>query len=129
MSRAHRDYTDRSAGERSFEGFDVEKPMPGYYRMRLRGGAVWGVVKIWWGQPADPITGETLDRSYRWQAHFNGELIEFDRAWPACARQPATEADYHNAIRRQEWAQQHAPTSAYADPRARLDPLDAPLTF
>jgi hypothetical protein len=129
MSRARWDYTDRSPAERSFEGFDVEKPVPGYYRMKLRSGGVFGVVRIWWGPPADPITGEELDRSYRWQAAFNGELIDLERAWPACARMPATERDYQLAIKRQGWAKQHAPQSAYADPRTPLNPLDAPLTF
>lgn len=129
LSRAHRDYTDRSPAGRSFEGLDVEKPIAGFYRMKLRSGGVFGVVHIWWGAPLDPINGEEMDRGYRWQAQFNGELIDFERAWPACARMPATEEDYRLAIRRQDWARQHAPASGYVDPRAPLNPLDAPLTF
>lgn len=129
MIRAHRTYSDRGEQTRSFEGLDVEKPVAGYYRMKLRSGGVFGVVRISYGPPADPITGEELDRSWRWMAHFNGELIEFERAWPACARMPATEQDYTLAIKRQDWARQNAPESAYADPRTPLNPLDAPLTF
>lgn len=110
-------------------GLDVEKPVAGYYRMKLRSRGVYGVVRIWHGPPLDPVTGEELDRSWRWQAAFNGEAIPFERAWPVCAKEPATEQDYRLAIKRQDWAREHAPQSAYADARAAHDPLDAPLTF
>jgi hypothetical protein len=110
-------------------GFDASTPVAGYYRFRLRGGAVWGVVKVWFGPPHDPHTGEELDRSHRWQAEFNGDPIEIEDVWPVCAKHPATERDYRVAAKRQTWAQEHAPKSAYADPRARLDPLSAPLPF
>lgn len=129
MTRKPLSYADAAQPVRSFEGFDVEKPIEGYYRMKLVSGGVYGVVRVWYGAPLDPITGEEMDRSWRWQAAWNGELIDFERAWPACAKLPATEADYRVAIRRQEWARQHAPTSGYADGRTRHNPLDAPLTF
>lgn len=128
MTRAYVDYSDRSQTRR-FEGLDVSEPVEGFYRFRLRSGGVFGVVRLRFGPPDDPITGEPLDRYWRWQAHFNGELIDFDRCWPACAKNPCTEADYRAAIARQAWAKQHAPDSAYADPRARHDPLTAPMPF
>lgn len=111
------------------QGIDVEQPIAGYYRMKLRSGGVYGIVRIWHGPPLDPVTGEELDRSWRWQALFNGEPIDFEDAWPVCAKMTATEQDYRIAINRQAWAQKHAPKSGYADARARHDPLNAPLTF
>lgn len=128
MTRALRTYGERTA-QRAFTGLDVESPVAGFYKMRLRSGAVFAVVKVWFGPPNDPVTGEPLDRSWRWQAHANGELIPFEQAWPACARIPATEDDYRRAIQRQRWAQENAPGTAYADPRAKYDPLSSPLPF
>lgn len=129
MSRAHRIYDNRSEFTHRFEGIDASEPAEGFYRFRLRSGGVFGVVRLRYGPPDDPITGEPLDRSWRWQADFNGEYVDLHRVWPACARNPVTEADYRRAIKRQEWAQEHAPGTAYADPRARHDPLSSPMPF
>lgn len=132
MSRRQISYADAAQTmQRVFAGTDVTEPEAGFFRFRLRSGGVRGVVRIWNGPPHDPVTGEELDRSWRWQAEFNGELIDFDRVWPACAGEPVTEQDYRRAIARQEWAREQAPGSAYADPRAKLDPLstDTPLPF
>lgn len=128
MTRAHIDYTDRPQ-HRRFSGLDVTTPVEGYYRHRLRSGGVFGVVRIWYGPPHDPVTGEVMDRSWRWQAKFNGEPVNFDDVWPDCAKQAVSEQDYRRAIARQKWAENSAPDSAYADPRKRYDPLTAPLPF
>jgi hypothetical protein len=103
----------------------------GFFRFRLRAGSVIGGVKIWHGPPLDPITGEELDRSHRWQALFDDEPVDFDRVWPACTGSPITEAEYRALVARREWARQHAPDSAYAKPGKRIDPLSraTPLQF
>lgn len=129
MTRAYVDYTERHGNHDTFDGFDPSVPVAGFYRFRLRAGSVRGVVKIWHGPPHDPVTGEELDRSWRWQARFNGEYIDVDRVWPACAKHPTDEQHYRRVIARQEWAQENAPGSAYADPRAKQDPLAGPLPF
>lgn len=112
-------------------GLDVTKPVEGYYRMRLRSGAVKSGIRVWYGPPHDPVTGEELDRSWRWQAMADGEAVDLDRIWPACAADPITEADYLYLLRRREWAQEHAPDSAYAVVGKKYDPLDPknPLPF
>ena len=46
----------------------TDTPIPGFYRMRLRSGGQPVGVRVWFGPPADPVTGEELDRSWRWQA-------------------------------------------------------------
>lgn len=132
VSRRPISYADaKRTMDRVFSGLDVERPVAGYYRFRLRSGGVRGGVKLWYGPPHDPVTGEELDRSWRWQAEFEGEPIEFDRVWPQCAGDPITETEYRRLCARKSWAEQHAPNSAYADRSRRIDPLspDTPLPF
>jgi hypothetical protein len=130
VSRTALTYGDRAIPRR-FDGIDVTEPKAGFYRARLVSGGVRGGVRLFYGPPKDPITGEELDRSWRWQAEFDGEPVEFDRAWPVCAGEPITEAEYRRYCQRKTWAESNAPQSAYADRRKRLDPLDSatPLPF
>ena len=109
--------------------FSTDHPIAGFYRFRMHGGAVWGVVKVWYGPPRDPVTGEEMDRSLRWQASFNGEPMDIERAWPVCAKHPASERDYRIACQRQTWAQEHAPETSYADPHRKHDLLSGPMPF
>ncbi len=128
MTRSATPYASAGA-TKTFEGFDASVPIAGYYRMKMRSGGVRGVVKLVYGPPLDPVTGEELDRSWRWMAFFNGEAIPVERAWPGCAGDPTDEQHYQRAIARQAWAQESAPDSAYADPRKKLDLLSSPLPF
>lgn len=104
---------------------DVSEPKAGFFRHKLRSGGVVGAVRIWHGPPHDPVTGEEMDRSHRWQAEFLGEYAEFLDVWPACAgdANEITEAEYRALIARKEWAKTNAPASAYANPKRRYDPL------
>lgn len=112
-------------------GHRVDEPIEGYYRHRLRSDGVRGAVRIWYGPPLDPVTGEELDRSWRWQATMNGEPIDFDRCWPACASDPLSAEEYNYLIQRNDWAKRHAPESGYADARKKHDLFDinSPLPF
>jgi hypothetical protein len=130
MSRELRVYGERGA-HRRFEGLDVSTPTEGYYRYRLRSGAVYGGVRIWHGPPLDPVTGEELDRGWRWQATFNGEYIDLDRVWPACGRMPIDKAEHDRLARQSSWARDAAPGSAFANSTRKIDrlSLDEPLPF
>jgi hypothetical protein len=110
---------------------DVSEPVAGFYRLRLGRDTITGGVRLWFGPPHDPVTGEELDRSWRWQAEFNGEVIDFDRVWPVCAGDQITEQEYQRYIARRDWARENAPDSAYAERGRRLDPLStkSPLPF
>ena len=110
-------------------GFDPDVPVSGHYRMRLRQGAVFSAIRIWHGPPLDPVTGEELDRGHRWQCTINGQLADLERAWPRCAADAISKAEYDYLIGRQAWAQQHAPGSPDADPTKPIDLLSAPLPF
>lgn len=134
MSRQHLDYSRRQplALSSGAEGaVQVAAPEPGFFRYRLRSNGVRGGVKIWFGPPHDPVTGEELDRSWRWQALFDDQPVHFDDVWPACTGEPISEADYRRYCARRKWAEQHAPQSAYADPRKKHDlfSIDSPLPF
>lgn len=130
MSRQALEYCTQK-GEKSHSGVDVSTPCEGYYRHRMRSGAVYGGVHIWFGPPFDPVTGEEMDRSWRWQAKFNGQPIDLDYVWPVCASKPISKPEYERYCQQQEWAQEYAPDSAYADPKRRIDPLsmNEPLPF
>jgi hypothetical protein len=115
----------------AYNGVDVSEPVAGFYRFRLSRGSIAGGVHIWFGAPCDPVTGEEMDRGWRWQAEFCGEPLEFDRCWPVCADEPITEAEYRAYCARVDWARENAPNSAFAKPGRRFDPLsnDNPLPF
>ena len=110
---------------------EIAAPVAGFYRHKLRSGSIAGGVRLFYGPPHDPVTGEELDRSWRWQAEFNGQPVDFDQVWPACAGDPITAADYQTYIARQRWAEENAPGSAYARPGKRVDLLSTqePLPF
>jgi len=127
MVRARLDYSQRS--EFRAVGFDPDEPIAGYYRMRLRSGAAFCGIRIWHGAPLDPVTGEEMDRSHRWQAQANGEPIDLERVWPKCAADPVDEAEHQYLCGVQAWAKKNAPDSPQANPMRRINPLTAPTPF
>ena len=131
MSRAGLVYAKGASTTSVAGSVDVSTPKAGFYRYRLGQGTVRGGVRLWHGPPHDPVTGEEMDRSWRWQAEFDGEPIDFDRVWPACAKEEITEAEHRALINRRAWARENAPDSAYAQIGRRHDPLaaSAPLPF
>lgn len=112
----------------TFAGFDVDAPVPGYYRMRLNAAGVDVGIRIWFGPPKDPVTGEELDRSHRWQAEANGRPIDLDRVWPVCAKNPIDEAQHDYLASLQRWGAENG-HEALADPRRPLSPLHSPMMF
>jgi len=111
---------------------DVERPIAGFYRMHFGAETVAFGVRVWFGPPLDPVTGEEMDRSWRWQAQADdGHLLEWERIWPACARDPISETDFNARRARRAWARKHAPESSYAERGRKRDPLSTnePLPF
>lgn len=128
MSRPAVNYSDRTAYAPAV-GYSAETPTAGWYAFRLVAGGHKVAVRIWHGAPLDPVTGEELDRGWRWQAQADGKPIDLDRVWPGCAREPitATEAAYLTEIA--AWARENAPESAAANPRKKIDLLSEPMPF
>lgn len=109
-------------------GVSIE-PVEGFYRTRLRMGGIQVGIRIWFGPPHEPWTGEEMDRSHRWQAECNGRYIEFDRVWPSCAKDPINAEEYDYLSSLQAWGEKHEPDGAIADPTRKIDPLHTPLLF
>jgi hypothetical protein len=106
-----------------------DTPSPGFYRFRLRSDGVFVGIRIWYGPPHDPDTGEVMDRSLRWQAECNDRPIDIARVWPYCAGQPIDRAEYRKLAGLQSWATEHMPQSPLARPTLSADPLKMPLPF
>ncbi len=128
VSRADLDYR-ASTPVAPRDGVREDRPVAGFYRAKLRSGAHPVGVEIFHGPPFDPVTGEELDRSHRWQARVNGQLVEIDTVWPRCGGEPIGEAEYRYLTDLAAWARDNAPGSPQANPRRRIDPLTAPMPF
>ncbi|BCA57725.1 hypothetical protein [Sphingomonas sp. HMP6] len=122
MTRAYLDYTVRREAA-PVAGFNPDVPIVGHYRMKMRSGGVFVGVRVWFGAPTDPDTGEELDRSHRWQATENGRPVDLERVWPRCAEDQITESEAAHLIAVEAWAKQNAPNSALANPKRRIDLL------
>jgi hypothetical protein len=131
MSRKHHDYSAPVEVTTPFAGYRADVPTAGFYRARVSKDGILAGVRIFHGPPLDPVTGEELDRSWRWQAEVNGEPADIERLWPWCARETISEAQYRVYCGRQTWAKSAAPDSAYASPSRKIDLLSrsTPLPF
>lgn len=102
-------------------------PIAGCYRTKLKSGGHPVGVRIWFGPPKDPVTGEVMDRSWRWQAEANGRYIDLERVWPVCAKEPISREEHDYLAGLQSWGEQHAPDSPQANPNKAINLLDAPI--
>jgi hypothetical protein len=107
MNRADRVYADK----------------PGLYAITLAKNAPEVGCLVAYGPPIDPLTGETLDRSYRWSVWINGKEVhnspaQYDRL---LIGRVITEAYYRWLLADRAWARQHAPDSPEANPRQRVE--------
>jgi hypothetical protein len=128
MSRSSTPYASGAAWKApEGYGYAADVPVEGYYKTRLRAGGIFVGIRIWFGPPLDPVTGEEMDRSHRWQAQANGRYIDLERVWPSCARQTCTEAEYRYLTSLQDWGEANAPNSPQAKPTTPVDLLTAPL--
>lgn len=107
------------------------QPIAGHYRTRLVAGGPWCPVKIWHGPPADPVTGELLDRSPRWQATLRGEPYDGDviELWLRCAGHPISKAEHDYQVAMHKHATEHEPRLPEAAPKTRIDHHKMPPIF
>lgn len=101
--------------------YHVDTPTAGHYAMRLVRNGPLVPVRIWFGPPHDPVTGEELDRSPRYQAQIAGKEADIDRVWPWCAKNPIAENEYRYMLDVSQWATEHAPREPEAKPREPVD--------
>lgn len=113
--------------------FNPSSPVAGFYRTKLVKGGPWVPVRIWYGPPLDPETGEELDRSPRWQALVNGEEVdgpnEVEWVWVWCSNKGITEAEYRYMLAKKEHAEKFAPELPEASPREKIDLNKLPPLF
>lgn len=128
MSRPTVIYNTRGASTGHAVGFDPDKPIAGFYKMRLRRDGAFCAIRIWHGAPRDPIDGTILDRSLRWQATCNGKPIDLERVWPKCADKRIEEAEARHLVALQRWGRD-AGHADLADPTRKINPLKSPLMF
>jgi hypothetical protein len=69
-----------------------------------------------------------MDRSPFIAAFVAGEPVAMDDVW-LHRGEPITEADYNFRVADMRWAQQHAPDEPQAQPRAKIDLMQAKLPF
>jgi hypothetical protein len=110
---------------------DANQPQACFFKMRLVKDGAFVAGRIWYGPPADPVTGETLDRSWRWQAEFNGVIGDpiALHVWPHCANHELTEDDYRYLCDKAGHAKENLPDSPEANPRRAINwnKVDIPL--
>lgn len=99
----------------------VSVPEEGYYWRRFIRGGPKIPVRIWFGPPHDPVTGEQLDRSHRWQATVNGKDADPYDTWISCAAHPIDETEYNYMMGLSKWAKEHAPNAPEAKPHEKID--------
>jgi len=120
---------NRTGVARSKRGpsFDPDIPVAGCYRTRFVKDGPPVALRIWFGPPLDPETGEEMDRAPKWFAMINGVLaVEAARFWPGCARDPISFAEYRHICRRSATLD---PADPYFDPFTAVDPARAPPPF
>lgn len=91
----------------------------GFYETRLVKGGPPVAVRIAYLPPDDPVTGEPLDRSYRWRCWIGGQEIEDQgRIWEtAMTARPCDEDRYRYLLAVHEWEVEHRPDFPAASPR------------
>ncbi len=120
----------------------TDQIVPGWYETKLvKGGPLVGA-RIAFMPPDDPITGEPMDRSYRYRLWIGGrEIIDdgqptqrdpetnkivrvgfLDRLWNiALTGNPVEEHRYHHLVAVHEWEVEHRPDLPAASPRAAVE--------
>lgn len=105
------------------QSFDINVPIAGFYKSRMVRGGPWVPIRIWNGPPKDPLTGEELDRSWRWQAERLGREIDVFTVWPYCAMHSITREEYDFLLADHKWAVEHAPDEPAANPKTPINHL------
>lgn len=124
-----------------FERHGADALAAGFYLLQsTRGTRVDIPVRVWFGAPEDPETGEELDRSPRWQIKIGFQLLEDEPmrigaiwfnditdVWPTCARRPIDEVEYRYRLERASWAGQYDPEDAHGQIGGLIDPMTCRL--
>lgn len=99
-----------------------DQPQTGLFKRRLVKDGAWVPVKIWYGAPLDPDTGEELDRSPRWQA-LEGDRPSDDvpHTWLYSCDHPIDKAEYDYLMALGRYSVAHDPESPEARSHKPID--------
>jgi len=107
--------------------FDADLPVAGCYQVRLVRHGPPCALRVWFGLPLDPVTGEELDRAPVWLARVNGgQPRPASWFWPECATHPISQEEHDRLVQLHRTLD---PRSAFYDPLRPLDPLTTPVPF
>jgi len=117
---------------------DADAPREGLYQW-VRAGCVPRAVRVWFGLPSDPLTGEPLDRSPRWQLAIDGAVIDgtetgpwaagWADVWPLVADAPIGRAEYEYLVARWLHGERVDHREPFGRRGGRVDLMTAPLAF
>lgn len=113
------------------DGLAYANEIPGLYAVRLAKGAVEVACEVTHGPAIDPLTGETLDRSWMWTICINGEVKHCSPAVYSrmLLGRPISRADYEFMLADRQWAREFAPGLPEAQPTKRVDISTLPMPF
>jgi hypothetical protein len=127
---------DRSGADALEEGYFLLK--------KRRAGRIDVPVRVFFGPPLDPDTGEEMDRAPLWQLEINGvnagyperpacisgrPVDSLEGIWPECKSEPIDKAEYDYRVARADWAEQHDENDPFGGTGAKVDPMTATLPF
>ncbi|MCW2248264.1 hypothetical protein M2352_003898 [Azospirillum fermentarium] len=97
----------------------VDRPEPGFFKIRLVRSGPWVPARIWNGPPHDPLTGDELDRSWRLQVQVfdfapAAEFSRICRVWTHGVR--IAERDYRYMRDRIAWLRANRPADPLVNP-------------
>ncbi len=100
----------------------IDKPMPGYWMIRLAKGAPEVPACIEYEQtthePGNPEN--VMERSAVLTARIRGEVVPIDRVWLRRGR-TITKAEHDFQVADARWAERHAPAEPKANPDKPID--------
>jgi hypothetical protein len=104
---------------------------PGHYLIRLVKKGPLVAARIYW---CDHEPGNEENKLDRWPIPFlmgeiAGEAVDALGIWLARGRQEITAAEYRYRSTDAAWAREHSPLEPAANPRKKIDQLQAPLPF
>jgi hypothetical protein len=107
-------------------------PQPGCWLIRLTKGGPRVAARIWRVEtvvdPDFPENGMVGTRSPFLAAEINGEIVDIDKVW-LVRGEPISEQEYRWRVADAAWAATHAPDEAIANPRKKIDWLQARIPF
>jgi hypothetical protein len=108
----------------------LDKPECGWWRVRLTKGGPFAAASIQYEQtlhePGEP--SNLMERSAIMTARINGEVVLLADVWER-RKEPITKASHDYMVADTAWAKKFSPDEPQANPRKKVDWLQAPLPF